>query len=137
LFCGEKCELQKDSKNPSRWRLAYKFRQILSPDRKTTLKESILETCAVRNDHSAEQVRLRNHGIVCDLIAAEARYHTDCRASFMSPDHLIFGASKSDKPEEDDHAMEYVIGVIKKDQSQIWNSIDLYELYIENEGKIQ
>lgn len=48
LFCGEKCELKKDSKNPSRWRAAYKFRQILSPDRKTTLKESILETCSVR-----------------------------------------------------------------------------------------
>ena len=137
LFCGEKCELQKDSKNPSRWRPAYKFRQILSPDRKTTLKESILEACAVRNDHSAEQVRLRIHGIVCDLTAAEARYHTDCRASFMSLDHLTFAASKSDKPEEDDHAMEYVIGVMKKDQSQIWNSIDLYELYIENGGKIQ
>ena len=55
----------------------------------------------------------------------------------MSLDHLTFAASKSDKPEEDDHAMEYVIGVMKKDQSQIWNSIDLYELYIENGGKIQ
>ena len=57
LFCGEECELQKDSKNPSRWRPAYKFRQILSPGRKTTLKESILETCAVRNDDLAEQVK--------------------------------------------------------------------------------
>ena len=79
LFCGDKCELQIDSKNPSRWRAAYKFRQILSPDRKTTLKESILETCAVRNDDLSEKVRLRIHGIVGDLHAAEARYHTVVR----------------------------------------------------------
>ena len=135
LFCGEKCELQKDSKNPSRWRTAYKFRQILSPDKKTTLKESILETCDVQNDHSAEQVRLRIDGIVSDLTAAEARYHTDCRTSFLSLDHVTCAANKSDKPEEYDHAMEYVICMMKKDQSQIWNSIDLYELYTENEGK--
>ena len=32
LFCGDKCELQKDSNNPSRWRAAYKFRQILCPE---------------------------------------------------------------------------------------------------------
>ena len=30
--------------------------------------------------------------------------------------------------------MKYVIGVMKKDQPQIWNSIDLYKLYIENGG---
>ena len=44
---------------------------------------------------------------------------------------------KSDKPEQDDPAMEYVIGVMNKDQSQLWNSIDLYKLYTENGGKIQ
>lgn len=133
---AQKC-LQKDGKNPSRWRPAYKFRQIKSPDRKTTLKESILETCAVRNDDLAEQVRLRLHGIMGDLHAAEAIYHTDCRASFLSLDHVTFAANQSDKPEQDDPAMEYVIGVMKKDQSQLWNSIDLYKLYTENGGKIQ
>ena len=137
LFCGDKCELQKDSKNPSRWRAAYKFRQILSPDRKTTLKESILETCAVRNDDLSEKVRLRIHGIVGDLHAAEARYHTDCRASFVSLHHVTFAASKSDNPEQHDPAMEDVIGVMKKDQSQLWNSIDLHKLYPENGGKIK
>lgn len=136
LFCGEKCELKKKSKNPSRWRAAYKFTQILSPDRKTTLKESILETCSVRNDDLAEKVRLRIHGIVGDLHAAEARYHTDCRASFMSLHHVTLAATKTDKPEQDP-AMEYVIGVMKKDQSQISNSLDLHKLYTENGGKIK
>lgn len=137
LFCGEKCELKKDSKNPSRWRAAYKFRQILSPDRKTTQKESILDTCSVRNDDLAEKVRLRIHGIVGDLHAAEARYHTDCRANFMSLHHVTLAATKTDKPEQDDPAMEYVIGVMKKDQSHIWNSLDLHKLYTENGDKIK
>jgi len=51
------------------------------------------------------KLRLRIHGIVGDLHAAETRYHTDCRASFLSLDHVTFAATKSDKPQQDDPAI--------------------------------
>ena len=48
-------------------------------------KGSILRVCAQRNDRTADVVRTRVQGAVSDLHAADARYHIDCRAMFMTP----------------------------------------------------
>ena len=39
----------------------------------------------MRNNELADRVRIRVHGAVGDLHAAEARYHVDCRQRFYTP----------------------------------------------------
>ena len=51
LFCGEKCDIAKDPKNPSRWRPTYVCRQ---GDRyaNKNLKKAALELCdTIKNLH--------------------------------------------------------------------------------------
>jgi len=48
-------------------------------------KDSILETCDMRNDDIARQVKLRVLGAVSDLPAADVRDHKDCWDNFMAP----------------------------------------------------
>lgn len=55
---------------------------------KKNLKDEILKTCDKRNDLQSEEIRVRLSGAVADLHAADARYHVDCKAKFMSPLHV-------------------------------------------------
>ena len=41
------------------------------------------------------------------------------------------------RTEPDDSALQYVIDVLMKDKSQLWNSVELYKMYTENGGNIQ
>ena len=43
----------------------------------------------------AEEVRLRVEGAISDLHAAEARYHVDCRARFMTTKHVKAAAAST------------------------------------------
>ena len=52
---------------------------------KKAFKESILEACMQRNVDIANQVRICVEAASSDLHAADARYHVNCMASFMSP----------------------------------------------------
>ena len=40
-------------------------------------KQEILKVCQTRGDKWAEEIRVRVHGAVSDLHAANARYHDD------------------------------------------------------------
>ncbi len=53
LFCGERCDVEKDPKHPSRWRPAYVCREGESRG----LKEAIYETCGKRTDIQSDQIR--------------------------------------------------------------------------------
>ena len=76
IFCGEVCQLERDIKNPTRWRRAVLCRTATRPGQKT-FKESILDICTKRNDEQAHQVRSRVEGALSDLHTADGRYHVD------------------------------------------------------------
>jgi len=135
LFCSQTCAVEKDRKNPKRWRPAYQCRRIDSSGQKS-MKELILEACTVRNDDWAEQVRIRVEGTISDLHAAGARYHVNCKAHFLASSSVTCTSGKSIKNELDDSALEYVIDVMSKDLSQLWNSVELYQVYSYNGGNV-
>ena len=60
-----------------------------------TFKQGILDVCDQQNDEQAQQVRLRVQGAVSNLHAADAQYHKDCEAIFMSPPRNIQAAKKT------------------------------------------
>ena len=133
LFCGDFCNLEKDPKHPDRWRKAYLCRSIGEGD-VVDPKQDILNKCKERSDKWAEEVKLRIHGTVSDLHAADARYHVDCKGKFMTPKHVrLASASSSSKSSDTDPAFESVVSEMLQDRTRIWNSIDLYEQY-SNEG---
>ena len=128
LFCGEPCNLQKDPKHPDRWRPAYLCHEAIGKGCKKSFKNSILEACDLRKDEWAARVRVWVEGSVSDLHAADARYHVDCRATFMSSNSLV-SASKLSPLIEEDAALESLTEHILADKSHIWNSSELFERY--------
>ncbi|KAG0729000.1 hypothetical protein GWK47_031251 [Chionoecetes opilio] len=135
IFCGEDCQVKKDPKYPPKWKPAYLCRQVNRPEKKMSLKTEILAKCDERNDDWAAQVRIRVSGAISDLHAADARYHVACRTNFMSSRSTSAAVkeAQADKPELD-KGLQVVISILKEDMSHIWNSVDLFNLYIENEG---
>ena len=94
-----------------------------------SFKQSILDICTQRNDEIAHQVRIRIEGAVSDLHAADARYHVDCMANFMSPKSIFAAINRSQKVEKTDEAFNSVICEISKDRSSMWNSVELFQMY--------
>ena len=83
LYCGEACDVDKNVKNPSRWRPSYMVRSTHSEHESQPYTEFILSKCKERADEWSEEVQLRLQGALSDLHAAEARYHVDCRNRFF------------------------------------------------------
>ena len=125
--------MEKDPKNPSRWRPAFICREIGTDSGKASLKQSILSTCNKRNDVWAEQVRRRVEGALSDLHAADARYHVDCKAKFLTDKHVSLAAGKGSEVEIDE-AFKELIALMKSDQSRTWNSVELFQIYVELGG---
>jgi len=94
LFCGETCVFEKDPKNPKRWRPAYSCREIGGAGGKKSLKQTILEACKRRQDELSDVVRQRVDSALSDLHAADARYHVDCRNSFLSEKKCGFSCNQ-------------------------------------------
>ena len=129
LFCGELCEIEKDKKHPDRWKKAVLCRTAHAGPGKKGFRESILEACTQRNDDIANQVRVRVEGALSDLHAADARYHANCMASFMSPKSISAAKNASKEDENTDPAFDEVIAEMLKDRSRLWNSVELYHQY--------
>ena len=129
VFCAEECILEKDKKNPSRWRAAFLFREI-------DKKQYILEFCEKRNDNAAESVRRRVEAALSDLHAEDARYHLDCRKRFFSsrslPGETVI--RKGNAENSADPALESVATLLSNDRSRMWNSVELFEAYIDFGG---
>ena len=107
LFCGLECNIVKDKKHPHRWRKASLCRTADRGSGKETFKDAVMDICAQRGDNWANQVLVRVQGAVSDLHAADARYHHDCMARFMSKKAVEQAARESPKEAENrDEAFE-------------------------------
>lgn len=129
LFCGEQCELERDKKHPGRWKRAALCRTANAGPSQKTFKQSILDTCDKRKDEIASQVRVRVEGALSDLHAADARYHTSCMSSFMSPRSVSAASNSSQIKEDVDQAFQDLLEEMEKDKSCLWNSAELYAQY--------
>lgn len=126
---------KRQKKNPNRWRKAVLCRTATRPGQKT-FKESILDTCIKRDDEQAHQVRNRVEGALSDLHAADGRYHVDCMTSFMSARSINAAANTGlEAKKNSDSALDYVINEMSKNNSQIWNSLQIWHLYEKYGGK--
>ena len=132
LYCGTECKVEKDPKNPARWVPAYQFREIEKRGSSKTIKESVLDICDQRNDEQANLVRIRVNGAPTDLHAADARYHASCRSAFSSPKSIK--AASSSASNERDSGVKIVTSLMSEDRSLIWNSNDVYNMYIAKGG---
>lgn len=138
LFCGDNCDIQKDSKHPSRWRPAYIFRQNETHD-KRDLKEVILEVCSTINNSEAEKIKIRLACVLTDLHAADVRYHVDCRTKFMNLRHIqaqIRASSNPTNSDTVDTGFLKVIDFLELNKSSLYNSVDLYNQYMQSGGII-
>lgn len=130
LYCGQVCCLEKDEKHKDRWIEAYPCRSIYTEDRKNTYKQYLLEKCKDRGDEDAEAVRMRVENI-SDLVAVEARYHKDCLSRFISMRSVLPHSKNINATleQEVENAFEKLCNVLEEDKTQIWNSIELFQLY--------
>lgn len=77
MFCGEECNVSAErKKNINR-------QEVVNEVRTLTLKDKVLQHCAQRKDELSEVVARRVNSVLC-LVAAEARYHKECYAKFLT-----------------------------------------------------
>ena len=68
-------------------------------------------------------------GAFSKLHAVYCRYHKGCRVSFMYQK-----STRAAVKGHEDESLQAVFSVLNEDQSQIWNSVELHTLYVENGG---
>ncbi len=135
IYCGKECPLERDPRHPDRWKHAYQFREVEQSGSNKTLKQKILDICDQRNDEQANLVRLRVNGAASDLHAADARYHVNCRVTFQARNTIAAVTNESSSAQKCiDQAFQSVLAIVNQNRSLIWNSTDLYNLYLENAG---
>ena len=88
LYCSELRIIEKDKKNPTRWRPVYLCRSTEKRQKKEKkfkdYKEYIIDKCKKRNDDWGTEVSMRIEGAISDLQAANTRYHQDCMQRFFA-----------------------------------------------------
>ena len=125
----------KDKKHPHRWRKASLCRTADRGPGKETFKDAVMDICAQRGDNWASQVLVRVQGAVSDLHAADARYHHDCMARFMSKKAVERAARESQKEAENrDEAFETLVEELSQNKSGVWNSTELFQMYQSHGG---
>ena len=90
LFCGK--NIEEDSKHPDR-----------NPSHKAEIpnKESIIRKCTERGDDWASEVKMRLEGCT-DLVAADVRYHRQCRVNFFIARYKPSESSGIGRPQDKD-----------------------------------
>ena len=135
LYCGEACEINKDPKNPERWRPAYMCRSTYSERDEKPYKQYLLDKCDNRGDSWANDVRLRIQGAISDLHAVEARYHRDYLSRFTGNKNITQDNQEpSSTHPTNEQALQDVINAISEDKRRIWNSIELHKEYVNHMG---
>ena len=126
-----------DPKNTNRWRQVVVCRTADSAGQKT-FKQSIIDTCDARQDELSHEVKRSVLSAVCDLHAADARYHKDCFLKFMSLRSVATAQrkTKSSQKEVEDSAFYAVTCEMNEDRRRIWNSVEVRSLYESKEGMI-
>ena len=78
-------------------------------------------------------------GAVSDLQAADARYHVDCKAKFMTPKYIRLASKASNSSASNDTevvAFENLCGGIQNQKSRVWNSVELFKHYTSEGGEM-
>ncbi len=98
------------------------------------MKNELLTVCDERNDASAEQVHFRINGSLSDLHAADAQYHFDCFTQFTGERNIKYASNIATKSESSacDLAFQHVVNTLRGNASTVWNSIEIYSLYIDH-----
>ena len=121
--------MEKDLKNPSRWKPAYLCREIERTGDKS-LKQYLLEACDYRDDEWANNVRERLLGAFSDLHAGGVRYHVLCRCNFTAQRSPKRDAGSTSNSEEVDDALNSLIRTLKEDPKSNWNSVEIFNAYV-------
>lgn len=125
-----------DQKHPDRWRRVVLCRTADRAGTKT-FKQSVIDTCDKRQDSHGHEVKRRVFSAVSDLHAADARYHKDCFARFVSARNVHSAQKKKEMlRKETDGAFDAVACVMNADRGRIWNSVEVHHLYGSKEGKL-
>ena len=141
MFCGESCDVEKDTKHPGRWeknpgvlcRTADRGKDKYGRQRKE-FKEVLLEVCDRRDDILADTVRIRLQGATSDLHAADGRYHKNCYSDFVSERSIKAAHNKYDQISSDKEPFNFVIRSIRNEPERIWNATELHNAYTKRGG---
>ena len=72
--------------------------------------------------------------MVSDLHAADAKYHVDCRNTFMSARNIEFSKPKNEEDADLDFPYEETISALLADKERMWSSVELHNMYTDNGG---
>ena len=99
---------------------------------KHDFKKAILDVCNHRNDGQANDIRIRIHGAISDLHAADVIHHKGCYTLFIASCSLSAAVNKSSCSSNEsgvsDPASQMVVDAIACNSSHIWNSVDVHNL---------
>jgi hypothetical protein len=132
IYCSQPCELSPDPKNPTRWKPTYMVRET-----ETSLEVRIKEKCIERDDDWSADIleRLADLSVrAADLHAADAKYHRECYSRFFSG-RFVHGEARGQPSDLHHSTIELLAQHLQGQRSQIWNSVQLLELYFELGGK--
>ena len=62
-------------------------------------------------------------GVLTDLLAADVRYHVDCKATFLSPKSIKAAVHQSSSTELNDTAFDSVVKYLAENRGSIHDSI--------------
>ena len=102
-----------------------KVRQIV-----IKFKQYIQVKCQQRHDELGNLVLFRTEAIVNDIVASDVRYHKDCRTAFF------LGVNDEYEKKPQDKSSLKVIKLVMADRSRIWNTVELYDMYITDNGEV-
>ena len=71
-----------------------------------------------------------------DLHAANARYHDDCRKRFMGWKNKLIVSERGLEKNKTDNAFNKVKTLMENDKQKFWNSIEIYNCYLQNKGTV-
>ena len=129
LFCENKCDTIAELRKPLSKRDIYEVRT-------KECKDSIIRQCAERNDELGHKVLVRVAS-VCDLVAAEARYHNSCYKLFF----YVHTGMKRGRPENESISEAFnklCSYLLSNDECQygLTELVELMETYLPNETNI-
>ena len=103
----------------------------------TSPEVRIKEKCIELDDDWSADILERLAGLsvrAADLHAADARYHRECYSRFFSH-RFVHGEAREPPPDLHNSNIGLLAQHLQDQRSQIWNSVQLLELYYELGGK--
>ena len=136
LFCGEKVQLEPDSKHPGRWDEAYLARTADRGKGRLSVKQVLRKKCDEHDSDFAEKVRTRLMSQVGDLHAMDVRYHLRCYKTFTSTRNIEYSKNVTPGKSNESDAVDSVVKLLKHNPTKSFNSIELHNEYKQNGGSV-